>query len=253
MDYVSVTEAIDLPGLRLVLTAGVPGPWGEAAKGIFHVKGIGYVPVRQTAGEESEELREWTGQTSAPAAMYENERPRTGWAEILLLAERLEARSALLPRDPQKRAETFGVCHEICGEQGFAWSRRLMLLDPIMRDKPIDSSNPLAWKYGYSPEAADRAAARVNEVTLVLATRLREQHTAGRRFLIGETMTAADIYWATFAAMLVPLPVEQCPMPDWLRPMYDVRTTPSEVTFDPILLDHRDFIYRDYLALPMDF
>jgi hypothetical protein len=26
MDYVSVAEAIDAPGLRLVLTAGVPGP-----------------------------------------------------------------------------------------------------------------------------------------------------------------------------------------------------------------------------------
>ena len=35
MEYLSVEEAKNRSGLRLVLTRGVPGPWGEAAKAIF--------------------------------------------------------------------------------------------------------------------------------------------------------------------------------------------------------------------------
>ena len=41
-NYLSVEAAIPLTGLRLVLTRGVPGPWGEAAKAILHVKQIPY-------------------------------------------------------------------------------------------------------------------------------------------------------------------------------------------------------------------
>ena len=33
-DWIDVEQARRLPGLRLVLTQGVPGPWGEAAKGV---------------------------------------------------------------------------------------------------------------------------------------------------------------------------------------------------------------------------
>ena len=87
MQYIDIDEARGRSGLRLVLTAGVPGPWGEAAKAIFRVKGIPFVPVRQTIGVHDETLLAWTRQTSAPVAMYEDERPRSGWAEILFLAE----------------------------------------------------------------------------------------------------------------------------------------------------------------------
>ena len=45
MDYISVEEAINAPGLRLVLSAGLPGPWGEAAKAILSYKGLEFTPV----------------------------------------------------------------------------------------------------------------------------------------------------------------------------------------------------------------
>lgn len=253
MEYVSIAEAVELPGLRLVLTAGVPGPWGEAAKAIFHVKGIAYVPVRQQAGEEDEALLRWTRQTGAPAAMYEGERPRCGWSEILLLAERLAPEPRLVPADPSLRALMFGLCHEICGEDGFGWSRRLMIFDSFMRDRPADPANPLAWKYGYTPEAAAAATARVAEITNLLAARLREQRAASTRFFVGNALSAVDLYWATFAAMLSPLPPESCPMPDWMRPLYALADDAEGVEIDPILLEHRDFIYETYLPLPMDF
>ena len=65
-EYVDVEKAVDLPGLRLVLSVGVPGPWGEAAKGLFTVKKIPFVRVRQLPGLENPELLEWTGHENAP-------------------------------------------------------------------------------------------------------------------------------------------------------------------------------------------
>ena len=37
--YVSVEEAMQRGGLRMVVVGGVPSPWGEAAKAILHIKG----------------------------------------------------------------------------------------------------------------------------------------------------------------------------------------------------------------------
>ena len=82
--YVSLDEAIRRGGLRMVVVGNVPSPWGEAAKGIFHIKGIEWVAVRLVY--DSEPLKEWAGQRSGPVAIYNDERPRSGWAEILLLA-----------------------------------------------------------------------------------------------------------------------------------------------------------------------
>ena len=49
-EILSVAEARNHKGVRLVLTASAPGPWGEAIKGMLHVKQIPYVRVRQNAG-----------------------------------------------------------------------------------------------------------------------------------------------------------------------------------------------------------
>lgn len=47
LEYVSIAQARRLSGLRLVLGAyTVPGPWREACKALFHVKGIPYTPVK---------------------------------------------------------------------------------------------------------------------------------------------------------------------------------------------------------------
>ena len=46
IEYVSVEEAISRPGLRMVVVGGVPSPWGEAAKGILHIKRIPWCAVR---------------------------------------------------------------------------------------------------------------------------------------------------------------------------------------------------------------
>jgi hypothetical protein len=46
LKYASIAEARNMGGLRLVLgNYTIPGPWREACKGLFYVKGIPYAPI----------------------------------------------------------------------------------------------------------------------------------------------------------------------------------------------------------------
>jgi glutathione S-transferase len=148
-EYLSVAEAREQPGLRLVLSVGVPGPWGEAAKALFHGR--------------------------------------------------------------------------------------------------------LAGRYGYAPERAEAAPARVVAILELLGRQLTRRRERGRRFLVGETLSALDLYWAAFAAMLEPLPPELCPMPEPMRHSYRTQHPAIRAASDPALLAHRDFVYREYLELLLDF
>ena len=258
-DYLSVEEAKGLRGLRLVLTAGVPGPWGEAAKGIFHAKDVAFVPVRQEAAQANEALVEWIGHANAPVAVYENEPGRAAWTEIIWLGERLAPTPSLVPADPAERAAMFGLIHEIAGEQGLGWSRRLMMLDTAL-SLPLDDDHPvkqqvrtLAGRYGHTPESAAGAATRSAGILQLLSKQLADQRAAGRRFLVGEALSALDIYWATFAALLDPLPPDQCPMPEPMRMQYTVGDPVVCAALDTALLEHRNFVDREFLRLPLEF
>ena len=129
MEFVDVETAKNSPGLRGAFVGGAPSPWGEAAKDFFHIKKIPYVRTRYLSGGDNTALVEWTGVDSGPAIMYENEAPRSGWAEVLLLAERLAPEPRLIPEDPAQRALLFGLAHELCGEMGFGWSMRNVMVD----------------------------------------------------------------------------------------------------------------------------
>src|SRR5437016_6738343 len=109
MDYRTIAEAKKMLGLRLVLSMGVPGPWGESAKGIFFVKGIPFAPIGQKPAEANEDLVAWTGIRNAPIAVYNGEQPLDRWIDILLLAERLEAEPRLLPAGSEHRAQVIGI------------------------------------------------------------------------------------------------------------------------------------------------
>jgi glutathione S-transferase len=251
-EWIEIEAARGLPGLRLVLTAGVPGPWGESAKNILHVKRIPYARVRQVPGESEAALRAWTAQTSAPVAIWEDERPRSSWVEILYLAERLAPEPALLPADPSARVTMFGLCHEVAGDLGFGWQRRLMLLHPALEAGAGGLPALLAGKYGYTPEAGKAAPSRSAEILRTLAAQLHAQRERGSRFFVGDTLSALDLYWAAFAAMVDPLPPEQCPMNDGMRAAYTLGDPEVRAAADPILIEHRDFVYERYLELPLE-
>lgn len=258
LDWVDVEKAVELPGLRLVLTAGVPGPWGESAKGMFHAKKIPFARVRQDAGLPNDALERWTGQRNAPVAVWEDERGRAGWTEIVLLAERIAPDPPLVPASAADRALMFGLCHEICSEDGWGWNRRLMLLHPLLANLPEDPPDALAVpielgrRYGYRPEAGEAAAGRAAAILELLSRRLLEQKGRGSRFFVGDALSALDVHWAAFAALLQPLPEELCPMQPFMRQSYTVADESVLAAADPILLEHRDFVYQEFLELPVE-
>ena len=254
MEYISVNEAKSTAGLRLVLTQGNPGPWGEAAKSIFHVKNLPFAAAAQFAGMENEELREWTGQTSAPVAIYNNEQPRTGWMDILYLAERLQPVPSLIPDETTQRAMMFGLSREIAGEQGFGWCRRLIIFKSIIGMPGLEEiADRLCSKYGYNEVEAAQSITRAAKILRTLSEWLLLQRKKGSCYFIGEQLSALDIYWASFSNMLQPLPAEQNPMPEQTRMGYQVQEPEILAAVDPILLEHRDYIYNKYLQLPLDF
>src|SRR3546814_15181171 len=124
-DYLSVEEARDLPGLRLVVTAHVPGLWSEACKSLFDSKGVPYVLVEQVVGGENRALKEWTAQTSGPVAIWQDERARSTWLEQLYLAERIAPEPPLLPAELDHRTLMFGLCNELCSSNRYGWYLRL--------------------------------------------------------------------------------------------------------------------------------
>src|SRR5216683_154477 len=202
--YVEVEHAVAMNGLRVALSPGVPGPWSEAAKGILYVKKLPYAKVRQELGGENLPLSRWSAQTTAPVFVYENERPRSLWNDQLFLAERLAPDPPLIPDKLDERALMFGLSNELCGENGFGWSRRLMLVhltvtDPGATEEARKGMLAFGSKYGYSAEAAEAAPARIARILSVLAERLESQHSRGARFFVGDQLSALDIYWAAFA------------------------------------------------------
>jgi glutathione S-transferase len=257
MDYVGVEAAIPLRGLRLVLTRGVPGPWGELAKAICHVKQLAYTAVAQEAGSDDAALRRWTGAANAPTAVWNDEPARTDRNGILFLAERIAPEPPLLPADARERALCLGLADAIAGEGGFGWCRRLMMVERMMRAKSLPEPaaalrDTLAWRYGWSEAAAAAAPTRCAEVLALLAHQLAAQRARGRTFLVGDALSVLDLTWATFAVLVRPLPPEQCPMPGPTRAMYEAKHPTIEAALDPALLAHRDFVYERHLVLPVD-
>jgi glutathione S-transferase len=255
--YVEVDQALGMPGLRVVLSPGVPGPWSEAAKGILHVKRIPYVKVRQDIGGENLPLKQWTAQTTAPAFVYNDERPRTIWNDQLYLCERLSPEPSLVPSNIDDRVLMFGLANELCGENGFGWARRLMLVHPTLSDANANpnakkTADYIGNKYGYERHAAEAAPARITEILRLFARQLDSQQKRGSRFLVGDRLTAVDIYWAAFAALVEPLPENLCPMPQAYRRMYTCTDAAVRGAASPQLLAHRDFVYHEYLELPVD-
>ena len=253
VNYIDFKQAKDQQGLRMVVVGGLPSPWGEAAKGIFHIKKILWSAVYHNPHDQ--EMANWTGSPSAPVAMYENEAPLSGWADILMLAERLAPEPALLPTDPTARALALGLCHEICGEMGLGWVRRLEGVHKGLHGEnggfPEMIARYLASKYDYREQQAQEYGPRIIELLKTLAERLRNQRDAGERFYIGSNLSAVDIYSATFMAYFKPLPTEQCPMIETIRPVFESLDDQISTALDPILIEHRDFIYSEYLELPL--
>jgi hypothetical protein len=271
LEYISVSEGIGRRGLRLVLSASTPGPWSQAAKAIFDIKGIKYIPVRQVIGARDELLRQWTGQEAAPVAMFEDERPRARWDEILLLAERLATEPRLIPRDEGDRADMFGLANCLCGEDGLCWNVRLYQLhrDGILQHRvkqaPVEPDDPyrvalsedgiatLQARYGDPTRTRDDIRARMIAIVELLARRYLANRARGSQYMIRDQLTALDVYWAVLSGVVCPFAEEHCKMPKFTREMRERNRALLGDALHPALIEHRDYILTKYFALPLNF
>jgi glutathione S-transferase len=253
LPWVEVDEARTLPGLRLVVSKGIPNPWSEGAKALFDVKKIPWTPVPQRVMGDNSALGEWTGQTSAPVAILDDEPPRTTWSAILHLAERLAPEPALIPADPEERTRMFGYLHELCGELGFGWCRRLQMAHAVLTNgSPLGPIGEyVGGRYGYGVHGQEYVERRLRDLLGLFAIQLRRQYDAGRPYFIGTRLSALDLYWSAFATLIQPLPADVCPMYEESRRFYTMTDPTWLALVDPLLLEHRDRIYREHLPMPL--
>lgn len=254
MEYITVEEARGLGGLRVVLTAGVPGPWGEAAKAMVNYKGLEWVAARQHGAGENPALKEWTGQTSAPVFAWEDLPPVCNWLDQVGLLDRIEPARPLLPVEPGERAKAIGLAALIAGPGGMGWQRRLGMIGHMLSVDPLnEQSRYFAERYGFSEAALAESMERFVAICRTLDERLASQLAAGSSFFVGNTVSATDFYWACFLGMVKPLPREVNPMPEWAWGIYEAREPEIVAVLSDRLTAHRDMMYRDYISLPLDY
>ena len=233
----------------MVVVGNVPSPWGEAAKGILHIKGIPWKAVRLVY--DSPAFDAWAKQQSGPAAILNDEAPRSGWREILELAERLAPEPSLIADD----AETmFALSHDLVGENGLGWVRRLQLVDVGLRGEggflePV--AKFIGQKYGFTPETGAASTARVHDLLEQFSDRLIAQKAAGSPYYLGTKPSAVDIYSATIMALFSPLPEAQCGMKSTTRAAFSTLDDATKAALNPILLAHRDHMYEAHLEMPL--
>ncbi|HYJ41251.1 MAG TPA: hypothetical protein VEW08_10685 [Steroidobacteraceae bacterium] len=251
-EYVSVEDAIQRRGLRMVVVGNVPSPWGEAAKGILHIKGIEWAAVRLVY--DSEPLKAWAGQRSGPVAIYNQDPPRSGWMQILMLAEELAPKPSLLPLQPTERGRVAALGEKFCGERGLGWMRRLQMAHAGLQKSggfPEPIASYLGKKYGYDASVSETYGARVRELLSEVGGVLRAQREAGKPYYLGDTLSAADVYSATFMALFKPLAEEYCRMEPAVRAAFAWLDDATAAAIDPVLLEHRDMMYERHLELPL--
>jgi hypothetical protein len=233
---------------------GVPAPPSLSARSIFDLRGVEYIPVAQMPAAENAELKDWTGHRNAPVALYNDEAPRVRWQEILDLAERLGTGPSLYPADIDQRMLMVGLVSELIGENGLFWNLRLVMLGLAGPERAAKEAarNPMYEEYGYS-ETAREAALEKSQVILERFTEhARQQHARSSNYLMDDSLSALDIYWANFSQSLGTLPEEVCPMPRGLRQSWDL-CTEAMGGVDPLLLQQRDWIFANHLQLPLLF
>lgn len=254
VEFISLEAAAAMSkGTRVTFIPGLPAMYSEALKNICYVKGIPlirvlhpFMGVDKTTGEDRQaKLYELTSQTSLPTMLHDDERPRNVWIEQLSLAERIGAPGTpqLLPEDVEQRAEVLGLSAVILGEDGLVWNMRIL------------SDGPLARKYGYSEAASAAAPSKIAAVLALIAKRLDAQAERGVPYLVGDTVSAVDVYWATFSNCVLPAPPEIMPRTkqnDGMLKFFALNGEIPEVAaaMSPKIAEHQRYITTTYCETP---
>lgn len=252
--FITLEEASAMTsGTRVTFVPGIPAMFSEALKNICYVKGIPLIRVLHprmgiddATGENLQaKLYEITSQTSLPTMLHDQERPRNVWIEQLALAEQIgkPGTPRLIPANLEQRVDVIGLSSLVLAEDGLAWNMRIL----------VDS--PLARKYGFSEEASAAAPEKIAEIIAVLDGRLEAQEQTGSRYLVGDSLTALDLYWATLSMTVMPAPEEIMPLTrqnQGMMKFFEANSRVPEVAqaISQRLRDHQRYILSTYCETP---
>ncbi len=254
MAFKSIEALKTTPGLRLILVAGAPSPWGQAAKAMMEYKGLDFSAGLLTPGETNDELVAWTGINSGPVVVYEDDKPLDRWIDILFLIERLAPQPALIPHDPRERVDVFGLSHELSGEMGLGWNRRLLMFGPLVESgKAPEGIARMAGKYRYNTSDMKRASARIVATLQMLHQQLERQQRAGSKYFVGAAPTAVDFYWTAFSNLIEIISWDKIPVPEDFRPLFHFDDPAVTDAFTPLLREHRERFFDAHFKSPMEF
>ena len=74
----------------------------------------------------------------------------------------------------------------------------------------------------------------------------------GRDFLVGDSLSAADLYWTAFSNLMAPMADDLVEVPDYYKAFGVPCMAAVEVPM-AALFEHRDRIARDYFDTPLRF
>lgn len=251
MDFVSFDTALASPGLRLVILSGVPSPWSQAALNILRYKQLPFVCATSRPTEPA--FQNWNGARNLPALLWGDEPVRSGWAEILALAEQLAPEQRLLPISADARIRSIGLCHELMAEGGLAWNARLIAIDAGLSTEgregfPLRVAQYLAPRYGWQPSCTPRAREQAVRVLTLLDEELTRSQGA---YYNGSEVGAVDLYSAATLNLLVPLPDSLYPIVPPLRATFTWLAHSLRGAISPALLAHRDRVVSAFFDLPL--
>lgn len=252
--FISLNEAAEMTkGTRITFIPGVQALYAEALKNICYVKDIPVIralhPVmgidKDTGKDRQARLYELTSQTGLPTMFHDEERPRNVWTEQLALAERIGAPGSpsIIPDSFEQRVEMFGLCAVVLGEDGLVWNMRIL------------NDGPLGRKYGYSDDASAAAPAKIAEVITLIDACLQRQSERGSPYLVGDALTAADIYWATMSMCVSVTPPEIMPVTQQNKGMLKFFAANAQLPMIANVLskrieDHQRYILTTYCETP---
>ena len=253
-EFITLEEAGAMTtGTRVTFIPGIPALFSEALKNICYVKRIPLIRAlhpmmgidKVTGNDRQASLYELTRQTSLPTMFRNEERPRNVWIEQLALAEQIGAAGtpSLIPSDFEHRADVFGLCAVVLAEDGFIWNMRIL------------GDSPLGRKYGFSEEASLAATGKMADVIRLIDRRLEAQGLRGSRYLVGESGSAADIYWATLSMSVLVPPPEIMPVTQQNKGMlkYFAKNSQIPAVADALtkrIEEHQQYILTTYCETP---
>lgn len=240
-------------GTRITFIPGVQALYAEALKNICFVKNIPIIRAmhplmgvdKETGEDRQKRLYELTRQTGLPTMFHNDERPRNVWTEQLALAESIGGPNSptLIPDSMALRVAMFGLCAIVLAEDGLVWNMRIL------------NDGPLGRKYGYSDEASASAPAKIADAITFIDTCLQQQAERGSQYLVGDTLSAADIYWATLSMSVTDTPPEIMPVTQQNKGMLKFFAANSRIpavanALSKRIEDHQRYILTTYCETP---